>query len=241
MRKRDLIEEILDRRSRLMSDRGRWGQLLPRLTALTEMGQLPQRLSEEDAFVKSEVARYLALGYVACVEGFCRLAIRDLVDQHPTFRANLLGFEFKVSIEHLVAIGAGRMTLGEFISHLLPLSSLEDINNSMSKIIGDDLLNRIKVTRLRLFETECSLQDLGLEAEVFAGVKELFRLRHIFAHELTVFEVDFNRVKDHGRWCGIFLAMMSRLVTDLLGEQNQTEADDQPDDQVSNIERRLLE
>jgi hypothetical protein len=219
--KKDLVEEILDKRSRLVADQGRWGQLLPRLLILNQMAQLAQRLDGESAFARPEIAKYLAISYVAGIEGFCRLAYRDLIDQNTIFRGNVpkLDLKFTLGLDHIVAIECGKMTLGEFIAHLLPLSSLEDINNAMSTLIGEDFLAKFKRTPLRLSNAEKSLEELGIESDVLKSVKNLFAWRHIFAHELTTYEVDVDAVVECAKWGSIFLAVMSRFVTGLLGEK----------------------
>ena len=218
---KDLVEEILDRRSRLVADQGRWGQLLPRLLILNQMAQLALRLDGESAFARAEIAKYLAISYVAGIEGFCRLAYRDLIDQSTIFRGNVPNLDLKLTLrlDHIVGIECGKMTLGEFIAHLLPLSSLEDINNAMSTLIGEEFLAKFKHTPLRLSQAEKSLEELGIWPEVLNSVKNLFAWRHIFAHELTIYEIDVGAVVECAKWASIFLAAMSRFVTGLLGEK----------------------
>ena len=73
------------------------------------------------------------------------------------------------------------MTVGEFISHLPSISNLEDINRTMSKIIGDDFFNLVKKIEYGEFEP---LEDIA--KHLIEDIQSVFRSRHIYCHEIAV-------------------------------------------------------
>ena len=107
-RTRDVIQEIADIRQRR-----RFGEA---------MSELPFRLfALEDAFKKhdkgnAELARYFPVALIACVEGYFRMAIKDLVDAGEPYLTNAEkpATSMKLDFAVLRAVHGKSVTVGEW-------------------------------------------------------------------------------------------------------------------------------
>ena len=57
------------------------------------------------------------------------------------YAANIVGFkDLKITVEDVLAIHSRRVSIGDYVSHLLPLNGVSDINACLSTLIGEDFL-----------------------------------------------------------------------------------------------------
>ena len=152
--KRDYITEILSKKERArFSERDHI--LFDRVRALEPVVDLCKSLakSHDDApdyplnILKEngELHRYIPIGMIACMESFFRISIKELIDTGSPFldrASNLREIKFDFTI--VQAIQGKKLTVGDFLSHLLPMKSLEDINNTISVLTEKDFLNELK-------------------------------------------------------------------------------------------------
>jgi hypothetical protein len=110
--------------------------LLRRLTAVSE---LPIALADSvsmDWLPQVEFYRHIPVGLVACTEGYFRMVIADLIDHGSPFRENAGKFpNITFSLDTALALQKQSVSVGEFVAHLLPLSSLEDINRTLTTLL----------------------------------------------------------------------------------------------------------
>lgn len=187
-RKRDYISEILGKRSRIGKKYHRTSALHDRLALLEVAFPQGSRPSDDRSKYENEIAKYLPVGVIACLEGYFRLVISELIDYGPPYsdRVGVLDdLRFDVSIVR--AIHGRSVSLGEFIAHMLPLNSVEDVNRHMSALLGADFLGRVKAVDPTSLPTAYSGFQLTADPdEMLEGVKRAFELRHIYAHELAL-------------------------------------------------------
>lgn len=172
-------------------------------------------------YARHEGAKYLPIGYVACMESMTRLVIRDLIDRTDTGKRNIAKLkDLKFGIEHVAEIHSGTLTLGEFVSHLLPCNNLDDIERHVSLIAGDSLLMRVRSYNLaNEGEHRLSLDARNISGIILDGVRRAFELRHIFCHEVAPeFQVDLEEIRTVGACSSLFIAIEGLAVTDLCGE-----------------------
>ncbi|MBP1466710.1 hypothetical protein EYB53_013420, partial [Candidatus Chloroploca sp. M-50] len=111
MAKRDYVAEILTKRARLYPKTKRWDKIAPHLRGLGDAVDVWELMSEEEEFFLDkiqerdgshiiinipdglfELQRHFAVRCVACMEGYFRLVIADLVDFGEPFRSNAASF-----------------------------------------------------------------------------------------------------------------------------------------------------
>ncbi|MFD1710648.1 hypothetical protein FVQ98_18210 [Ottowia sp. GY511] len=172
MTKRDYFAEIQELRIRNPERKGSFDAMLYRLEPLQKVTNdllKKRKLSSNDL----ELLRYVPVGAIACIEGYYKGLVRDLIDFGSPYRENIVNLrEIKPTLEGLVGLHGGKATLGEFVSHFVGISNVEDIERYMSAILGTEFLKDLKT-------------QTGLAEKVFSGVSRAFELRHIVVHELA--------------------------------------------------------
>ncbi len=213
MAKRDFVAEILQRRGRSKHSFA-VGNLFRRMLRL-------EIAFDQSGTIDPEMMRYFPIAIVACMESFFRATISELIDAGEPYTNRLDEFEnMKVEPSVIRAIHGQRITAGEFVSHLVPINSLEDIDRSISVLVNDDFIKRVKTVRDRwAIEVEGQLDapiivDPG---KIIAGVKEAFRIRHILAHEFSNDETLFDRtmIEESFRCSTTFLRAASAVINEI--------------------------
>ena len=183
-KKRDYVSEILEKRSRLLARADREKQIIRRVHPLVEGFRAIKSLKRALRF-RDEWLKYGAIGYIACIEGYFKMLFADLINIGLPFSENIKQFtDLSFKIDSVVAIYSKQVNLGEFISHLLPINSVTDINHHMSVIIDKDFIDFLYNE-----PTDIELNPKPVK-EVFPQIvpdlEDLFRLRHVFCHELAI-------------------------------------------------------
>ena len=202
MANRDYTAEILSKRSRLYPGSQRWENVVVHLSSLEhaanllyflyERHQEVNEMLEKDhyfssfniEYARAELENYIPVRSIACIEGYFRLVYANLIDFGDPYRKNASKFNrVKFSIEMALSLQENAISIGEFVSHLLPLSSLEDINSTMSQLIDDDFLNLLQKKRENI-PAQQTLPGFDAFAELVKAIKNIFELRHIYCHEI---------------------------------------------------------
>lgn len=138
-----------------------------------------------------------------------------MIDAGSPYIENIINFkDIKFTAESILAIHQRKVSLGEFISHLLPINNVTDINVNMSIIIGEDFLNLLKQHPA----SERNPQPLGqVFPEMIGGVEDFFRLRHLYAHELATKEpVSVRKIESCMSSMAIFIVHTEELTNQQL-------------------------
>jgi hypothetical protein len=219
MSKRNIIDEILSKKRRLpFTENRRWDLVSSRLARIRDSiylldtlestinREMPEAQELFDQLVEAtnsqidssqildltyEISKYVPIGLVSCLEGYFRVVYANLLDFGSPFRdnANKLETKFSFNIETIFALEGSSVSLGEFVAHMLQTSSLDDINNVMSVLIGDSFLTLFKKEYANYQQEQIQLSLFPMDNEEVAGqviidIKRLFELRHIYAHEI---------------------------------------------------------
>ncbi len=174
MAKRNIIDEILSKKSRLpFAKNERWDLVSSRLARIREsiylfdmlestmnqgmdeaQGLLEELIEATNASIDSddildltyEMSRYIPVGLVSCLEGYFRIVYANLLDFGSPYRdnANKLDAKFTFNIETVFTLERSAVSSGEFVAHMLQTSSLEDINSIMSVLTGENFLVQFK-------------------------------------------------------------------------------------------------
>ncbi len=216
MAKRNYVEEILSVRLRNETS-PRWGSAILRLLALEVSLQNLGKSSDE-------IIKYFPIGIVAVFEAYFRSAIAELIDYGPPFSENAARFEkergLPLDFGVVLTIQGKKITMGELVGHLIPFRSLDDIDYSMSTVLQSSFLGDLKSTVDRwAVEVEGADSKPILEdaAETFQDVKEIFRLRHIYCHEIANSErPDRTLIAKCFESSSIFLKAADQLIWNLV-------------------------
>ena len=156
---------------------------LSELTESLERGknyfQVPRDLYDlQDLCFKMDnpqLLEYVPVKIVACFEQFFRAEYQEII-VNPKVKKNLKNIDlFKDTKFNFDVIGAfeeNTISLSDSLSLLIPCSKWADIDNAISKLIGINFLSEFRK------------KDNG-EA-ILESVSEIFRLRHIYCHEVPL-------------------------------------------------------
>ncbi|HEY0657184.1 MAG TPA: hypothetical protein VGD05_01860, partial [Pyrinomonadaceae bacterium] len=199
--KRDYIEEIISKRERIRYNEREhiFSHRMSALDAVVEhcVKFIDKNGLQSENYLKqdNEIHRYIPIGTIACVENYFRAVIKELIDFGSPFSDNASKLrEIKFDFSVVRAIEGREVTVGDFLSHLLPMKSFEDINSTVGTLTGKDFLNELKVyffakenfdeTESRFYQLSELTDEMNKEiAEIYNDVRETFKLRNIFCHE----------------------------------------------------------
>ncbi|MFL6273610.1 MAG: hypothetical protein ACJ74G_00250 [Blastocatellia bacterium] len=181
MRKRDIIEEIISKRKRLGRRRDPASIVYVRaINLFIAFDNLRSRPARERP-LKLEMIRYFSVGIVSCLEGYFRLIIRRLIDHGPPYRENAAKLDdLRIDLPTITRMEASKVTVGEIVSHLVKLSSFEDINRHLSTLLMTKYFAALRPMPISNMGTFEEVHPRGWET--LAGV---FQDRHVACHELT--------------------------------------------------------
>ena len=122
----------------------------------------------------SLLLEYVPVKIVACFEQFFRDEYMEIL-LNPKSKQRLKEVDFfknaKFDFNLLGAFEDSTITLGEYLSLLIPCSKLEDINKALSQLLDINFIGE--------------LQKYD-ENDIIESVNELFQLRHIYSHEVPL-------------------------------------------------------
>jgi hypothetical protein len=171
-----------------------------------------------------ELIKYIPIATVACFEAFFRSVYKELIDFGKPFSDNVAKFNqaknIKFDFEIINAIQTKVVTVGEFVSHILPCSNYDDININLSTLADINFTEQI-----RKFKNENNFDNpndnssnfIENNDQIIADIKRTFELRHIFCHEFaTNIEIDKDEILRCFMNSKIFLNQTNDFIWDLL-------------------------
>lgn len=218
--KRNYIDEILNKKARLLKRSDRFDQFKRRVEPVVAGFRATKELFLNTAF-RRELLKYCPIGYIASVEGYFRLLYADLIDSGTPYVENVIQFkDIKFTLDAVLAVHTRKVTLGEFIAHLLPLNNISDINYVMSTIIGQDFIDLLK----KHPTSNLNPTPIGkLWPNMIGDVEEFFLLRHLYAHELATKEkVNIRKIEKCMGSTALFIISTENLVNQQLFKHTKT-------------------
>jgi hypothetical protein len=196
MSNRAYLEEILSIKSRIHKSK-RWDLVLFHMRAMSECSEIIEIVNNEEDYLEKKhstisvrrinyIDQFFPIKCVACIEGYFRLLIADLIDFGSPFRDNAKNFsDVKFSIDTVLSLQMGKVSVGDFISHLLPIKSFANVCSIMTTLIGKDFKEELKT----IYLNQPNIKPLfGTQEDIFngiiKGVSAMFKYRHIYCHEL---------------------------------------------------------
>lgn len=159
---------------------------LSELTESLERGknyfQVPRELYDlEELCYKMDnpqLIEYVPVKIVACFEQLFRDEYQEILE-NPKVKKNLKNIDLfkdtKFNFDIIGAFEENTISLSDYLSLLIPCSKLGDIDNAISKLLGINFL------------TELEKKDDG--KVILESISEIFRLRHIYCHEVPLKQV----------------------------------------------------
>lgn len=121
---------------------------------------------------------YVPVKIVAVIQDYFRKKYKEIMDS-PDYRQNIKDVKALKNVSYDFEVLGGfqdsEITLGDYLSYLIPCNSIETINCTISQLLGVDFMNKFKAE----FENA---------TEVLEVLSKVFVLRHMYCHEVPVVE-----------------------------------------------------
>jgi len=134
-----------------------------------------------------ELLRYFPVALVASVEWLLRASVAELIDYGPPYSDRAVNLQDRpIDIETLAAIHGKKVSFGEIVAHMLPVSRIEHVDGCMSRLLGTPfkaVISNVKdrhLTDLVGDDIPPIIDDVN---ETYKYVEKTFELRHIYCHE----------------------------------------------------------
>lgn len=199
-----------------------------------------------------ELLKYIPIATVACFEAFFRSVIKEVIDFGKPYSDNAVKFNqsknVKFDFDIINAIQTKTVTVGEFVSHILPCNNYEDINTNLSTLAEIDFTESIKIfERKSIFDhvNDNSKKFINNFDQVIADIKRTFELRHIFCHEFaTNVKIDKDEILRCFLNSKIFLNQTNDFIWDLLypnAPETQADMNNQASETYDKADKELTE
>jgi len=243
--KRNLINEIT-----AIKSRSEFNSRHDYSSRLNEIEYAFQENFDYNGDFNKELLKYIPISTVACFEAFFRSVYKELIDFGIPFSDNVVKFNqaqnVKFDFDIVNAIQTKTVTIGEFVSHILPCNNFEDINKNLSLLCSIDFADQIKkFKRESIFEhiNDNSKQFIDNGDQIIADIKRTFELRHIFCHEFaTNLPLDRDEILRCFNNAKLFLNQTNDFVWDLIypnAPETQTDMNIQASDEFEMFENDL--
>ena len=245
--KRNLINEIT-----AIKSRSEFNSRLDYSSRLNDIEYAFQENLDYNGDFNKELLKYIPIATVACFEAFFRSVYKELIDFGKPFSDNVIKFNqaqnVKFDFDIINAIQTKTVTIGEFISHILPCNNFDDINKNLSLLCGIDFADQIKkFKRDSIFEhvNDNSKQFIDNGDQIISDIKRTFELRHIFCHEFaTNLRIDKDEILRCFNNAKIFLNQTNDFIWDLIypnAPETQADMNNHTSDQFSEADNELTE
>jgi len=243
--KRNLINEIT-----AIKSRSEFNSRHDYSTRLNDIEYAFQENLDYNGDLNKELLKYIPIATVACFEAFFRSVYKELIDFGKPFSDNVVKFNqaqnVKFDFDIVNAIQTKTVTVGEFVSHILPCNNFEDINKNLSLLCSIDFADQIKkFKRESIFEhvNGNSKQFIENGNQIIVDIKRTFELRHIYCHEFaTNLPIDKDEILRCFNNAKLFLNHTNDFVWDLIypnAPETQTDMNIQASDQFERFENDL--
>ncbi len=242
MNKRNIIAEIATLKSR--DEFSQRHNFTSRLWALQDL------IGAKNA--SEEVFRYVPIALVACFEGFFRSSYAEIIDYGTPYRDNITKFNqtknTKLDFNIINAIKDEKISVGEFISYVLPCNNFSDIDKNMSTLLACSFSKSIKG-----FSSNSICEDINeINKEfnanpdkIIKAIQRIFELRHIFCHEFaTEVHVDKDEIRFLLSSAEIFLEHIDGYIWHTLypnASETQADMNRSADQEARKLDTQLSE
>ncbi|WFP52291.1 hypothetical protein PL263_09750 [Methylomonas sp. EFPC3] len=209
---RDFIDEIIQIRERRSSNSSHI-ESFQRLSSLEQAF----KAAPKD---QHEIIKYFPIALVATMEGCFRVMAAELIDHGQPFFDNCVQLlkNHKITFELIKAFQGQQVSVGEFVSHIVSINSLSDIDALLSTILDTEFLKELKDHRSRWDIEILKKEDIPILSNadtIYKNVSRTFELRHIFCHETaTKIDFDYEEIEECFLSVSIFLKASVDYVTE---------------------------
>ena len=152
------------------------------------------RLKDEIEVSKNMLLlEYVPVKIVACLEEGFRQQYKSIIDS-PFYRKNLKNVrslkDTKFDFDIISAFEDNEVSLGDYISYLLPCNGIQDIITNLNELLGVNYIDQLQ----EFLNQEVEFADIEDQNEMFKWLDNLYSVRHIICHEAYK-PTDLDKIK----------------------------------------------
>lgn len=202
MLKKSRIDEILSKKHSLDDE-----HIYIRLKAISDLEVmykevLDESFAEDDNTINKlnenmhalhEAILYPAVGLVSCIESFFRGKVKALVDSSPFYKKNAAKLQVKLDLATAIDLEVNNLSIGEFVAHIVKLNNINDINSTISELLGEDFMKAMAMWREKLDTQRDLFENTNLELSasqkfgwLMKNLDELYMVRNKVCHESNI-------------------------------------------------------
>ncbi len=177
------------------------------------------------------------VGIVACIEVAVRDAIQKLIDHGRPYVERISEFKDTLHLDFNIAIALHdkRISFGDLVAHLLPVSNVAQINSHFEVLLGRKFKQVLADIREFVEPLDREIQDSQAETDpelddegdppllpitdvdaLIASLGRLFRARHNAAHEAVFDSVTDDELRDFFKAGEMFIHALDETVRQTL-------------------------
>ena len=144
--KRNYSQEIIERYSRLRNSQDRSDHLDDAITPIVDVLNFIEHLQEKRVRkIKKEIFKGAVIRMVACIEGYIRLAIKDIIeDKKYKDNVSKLKEVDKFDLITLLSLDKNEIKLSDLIANIIRINNFSDIESIFEILLGITLSKEIK-------------------------------------------------------------------------------------------------
>jgi hypothetical protein len=215
MANRNIIEEIETKKSR--SGHYHYGYH----SRVTSIDDLLVRVGTTALPSDNEILRAIPVASIGMLEAHFRELYTIIINKEQQYALNALQAvkdKVKFDADYFIAIQGKKISIGDFVSHLLQINKLEDIISTISNIMGIDFSKKYKTYNYDDYLSKVAIYAKAIPEECIESVNRMFELRHIFAHELALnYIINKEQVLQDYENLKYFIAAATEMIERELG------------------------
>jgi len=213
------LNRVLDAKSRSISETERANALKSRLEHLQAAWIELANLGLEEPSQK-EFVRHFPVAFVSLLQGFYRLAIRDLIDCDKKYKLNCSKIvDAQYGLHAVVALEDQQVTVGEIVANAVSLSSPQSIYTNLNTITDGLFLKLVKEYPLKCPSCDAIHRPESMVPSMFQDIADLFSKRNILAHEIASEEaITREEVEQWFQSVGMLLMVSDNVIFRLCTE-----------------------
>lgn len=153
---------------------------------------------------KPKLFEYVPVKIVACFQEFFRDKYKGLIND-PSNRDKLKEVKafanVKIDLDVIGAFQESEVSMGDYLSYIIPCSRIEDIDNALTPLLGFKFLDKLR----ERYEANDMLNTIS----------KIFKLRHMYCHEVPYAEeLDSEKITLMINSALDFLSLASMTILD---------------------------
>ena len=205
--KRDIIKEITDKKRRSYIRAKRFWNVATKYNLISNLYESIVA-NDLDKTHKRELLKYIPISLITLLENYFRQLIKEIILSDNKYLTNVARLKnIKVDLENIIEAQKKGLKIADLVSHLIPISNLNDIINNLSIILDSDYIKNLK----EFTKSHKKFHIYNCD-DILKNINHIFELRNVFVHEYAFREkINIKEIEDLLFDCLIFIFITDQM------------------------------